>query len=389
VRITSVADLHVDGGWDRWSYLKISTDEGLVGWAEFSEERGRAGISVLLRDMAPKLVGQDPGEVGRIVATLVRDTRATNTGLMAMAIGAIENALLDLRGKELGVPARELIGGTLRSSIPAYWSHCGMYRINHPEHFTRPVRTLDDLRDVGAEVAAAGFGALKTNLMAIGRARPAGGAMTIRGTDAFGMNIETNLLHLAVDLLGAFRDGAGDAVRLALDVNFNYKPEGLRQLAHILEPLDLMWLEADTSTASGLAAARASTKTPIASLETILGRRALRPFLEAESVDVALIDAVFNGAAESARMAAMCDAYEVNVAAHNAWSPLGTLINAGLCAVIPNFRILEYDHDAVPWRDDLFDEPLTVDRGSIILNNRPGWGIEPNEDVMRAHAATR
>jgi L-alanine-DL-glutamate epimerase-like enolase superfamily enzyme len=99
------------------------------------------------------------------------------------------------------------------------------------------------------------------------------------------------------------------------------------------------------------------------------------------------MDMQWNGLPEAYRMAAMVDAHEINVASHNSAGPLGTLMSAHLCAVIPNFQILEYSVDAVPWRDQLLTQPLKVEQGELMLPEGPGWGSDVDEDVLRAHPA--
>jgi galactonate dehydratase len=176
-------------------------------------------------------------------------------------------------------------------------------------------------------------------------------------------------------------------VRIAVDVNFNYKAEGFRRIARKVEPFDLMWLEMDMYEPAALATIRQSTTTPIASLETILGRRALRPYLDAHCVDVAIIDPQYNGVPEAVRMAAMCDAYEVNVASHYFAGPLSAIICAHFAAVIPNLRISEYDVDEVPWKPKLLTHPPVIENGEFVLPTGPGWGTDVNEDELRTHAA--
>jgi L-alanine-DL-glutamate epimerase-like enolase superfamily enzyme len=117
----------------------------------------------------------------------------------------------------------------------------------------------------------------------------------------------------------------------------------------------------------------------------VLGRRALLPYLEAQAVDVAIVDVVFNGMQESVKMAALLDAYDVNVAAHNSHGPLGSLMSAHFCAAIPNFRILEFDEDEVPWRRSLLTQPFMVKDGAFQLPTGPGWGADIDEAVARAH----
>jgi L-alanine-DL-glutamate epimerase-like enolase superfamily enzyme len=89
--------------------------------------------------------------------------------------------------------------------------------------------------------------------------------------------------------------------------------------------------------------------------------------------------------AESAKIAAMADAYEVNVAPHNFYGHLATLMNAHFCAVVPNLRIMEIDPDVVPWYDELVTNPPEIKDGHLVLSSRPGWGTEVNEAAVRAH----
>ncbi|HEX9820644.1 MAG TPA: enolase C-terminal domain-like protein, partial [Methylomirabilota bacterium] len=84
-------------------------------------------------------------------------------------------------------------------------------------------------------------------------------------------------------------------------------------------------------------------------------------------------------------IAAMADAYEVNVAPHNFYGHLATLMNAHFCAVVPNLRIMEIDPDTVPWYDDLATHKPDIEDGHLVLPARPGWGTDVNEDAVRAH----
>jgi galactonate dehydratase len=102
-------------------------------------------------------------------------------------------------------------------------------------------------------------------------------------------------------------------------------------------------------------------------------------------MDVAIIDVPWNGIAESLKIAAMADAYEVNVAPHNFYGHLSTMMSAHLAAVVPNLRIMEIDSDVVPWHDDLFTVQPVIDRGYMVVPTGPGWGTEVNEEVVRAH----
>lgn len=387
MKIVAVEDFHVDGGWDSWSFLKLTTDTGLVGWAEFNQARGRRGLAEVIRGLGDLVIGEDPRDIGKLSAKLYSATQSTTGGLQSLAAGSYENACLDLKAKDLGVPVYELFGGALRRSLPVYWSHCGLYRALEADLFGTvvdgaPVRTQDDLTSLGAEARARGYRALKTNPL---RMAPNERASVQRGAGTFELNISKEIVAGVVAQLRALQRGAGADVGLMLDLNFNFKPEGYRRIAHAVEEFDMTWLEIDSHAPEALAAIRQATRTPIASLEAVLGRRALLPYLQAQAVDVGIVDVVFNGMLESVKMASLLDAYDVNVAAHNSHGPLGSLMSAHFCAVVPNFRVLEYDEDEVPWRRALLTDPWTVRDGAFQLPTGPGWGADIVEEVLKAH----
>jgi L-alanine-DL-glutamate epimerase-like enolase superfamily enzyme len=393
MKIAKFEDFHVDGGWDTYSFLKVTTDTGLVGWAEFKESR-RRGLAALVHGLGATLIGEDPRAIGRIDAALYSHIRTTVGGLQSNAAGAILNACLDLKGKALGVPVGELYGGALRERIPVYWSRCGVIRARCAPFFDgkvidRPaVRSLADLEAAGREARERGFAALKTNVLVFdergGRQYTPGSA---RGDGHPELNLPEEIVAALVAQLTALRQGGGSAMRLIVDLNFNYKPEGFRRLAKKLEPFELMWLEMDLYEPQALSLIRQSTTTPIGSLETILGRRALKPYLEAHCVDVAIIDPQYNGVPEALRMAAMADAYEVNVASHNFSGPLSAVISAQFASVVPNFRIMELDVDEVPWKAKLLTNPPKIENGMFTPPPGPGWGTDIDEAVLRAHPA--
>ena len=129
MRITSIEDLHCNAGWRDFSFLKISTDEGLTGWSEYMESYGSQGLTAMIRRLGERLIGQDPRPVERHTAFLHGVTRAAPGGVNQQAIAAIENALVDLKARALGIPVYELLGGPIRDRMRLYWSHCGTYQV--------------------------------------------------------------------------------------------------------------------------------------------------------------------------------------------------------------------------------------------------------------------
>jgi L-alanine-DL-glutamate epimerase-like enolase superfamily enzyme len=392
VRIVEVEDLHADGGWRIVSFLKITTDEGLVGWSEFCEGMAGPGLTAAIRVLSEKVIGLDPRDVGPIGAMLYAGTRMAEGGANAQAIAAIENACLDIKAKAAGVPVYALLGGAHRHRLPVYWSHCGTFRVRNADLFDTVngaprIETLDDVARLGREVVSRGFKALKTNILLIENGhftqyRP-GFAGRGRGHPERG--IDPAMLSGIDQLLAAFRDGIGPDTALLLDVNFNFRLEALTRLARATEPHELAWLEVDLYDAEALAALRGGTASPIASLETIYGRRMLRPYLDAGAVDVAIIDPQWNGMMEAVRMAQLVDSYDINVAPHNAHGYLSTTMGIHLGAAIPNFRILEFDVDEVPWMADLVTAPPRIEDGECLVPTGPGWGCDVNEEAVLAH----
>jgi galactonate dehydratase len=148
----------------------------------------------------------------------------------------------------------------------------------------------------------------------------------------------------------------------------------------------LLWVEIDMRHPAGLRYIREQTSIPVATGECLFGRREYRPFFEQGAMDVIIIDVPWNGLGESLKVASMADAYEVNVAPHNFYSHLATMMSAHLCAVVPNVRIMEFDTDQVPWMDDLVTTAPTIKDGYLYVPTGPGWGTEVNEEAVRAHS---
>ena len=388
MKITGIETLRADAGWRLFSFCKVMTDSGTVGWSEYNDSFGSAGLSAVVEALGAMVVGLDPRRVELVTSTLHVLSRQSRGGLNQQAIAAIENACLDLKGKDLGVPVCALYGGPVRERIPVYWSHMATYRVRNAAHMgTPPLLTHDQLAAHAAEIKAAGFRALKTNIMPVaeGRFQPFSPGFG-RSPGWPELNWTPALLAAVRDGLAAIREGAGPDFGVMLDVNFHFKTEGFRRIADAVAPFNLAWLEIDTHDAASLATIRQGAPCPIASCETLLGRRDFKPFFEAYAMDVPIIDVVWNGFAESFKIAAMADVYEMNVAPHNFYGHLCTAISAHLCAAVPNFRIMEIDIDSVSWRDEFVTAPPVIEGGELVLPTGPGWGIDVNEAAVRKRA---
>jgi len=164
MKVKSIDTLSCDAGWRNYHFVKLTTDTGLTGWSEFDEGFGAPGVGTVIEKLSARVIGQEVGAHERIYAELYSATRPASGGIVALAVGAIENALLDAKAKGLGVPVYELLGGKIRDRIRVYWSHCATWRINHPTHYKPAITDLDGVKAIGREVREKGFTALKTNI---------------------------------------------------------------------------------------------------------------------------------------------------------------------------------------------------------------------------------
>jgi L-alanine-DL-glutamate epimerase-like enolase superfamily enzyme len=385
MKVAKLDTLFCDAGWRPWIFLKATTEDGAVGWAEVTDSHGSPrGLAGVVEDLAPLVVGRDARAVERIVWDLFRATRQSPGSVIQKAIGGIENALFDLKGKALGVPVYELFGGPTRDTVDVYWSHCGTTRARAWEVTgTKKLASYDDVTALGREVVERGFRAFKTNIVVPGD-EPQVLMPGFQG-DGLDRNPTPELEDALRRLLDAFAQGTGGKAEPIVDLNFNLTTEGVIRVARALADDGLMWLEVDAFDPTSLAAVRRSTSTPICSGENLYTNRDFRPFLEATAMDVASVDVIWNGFHQAKKIADLAETFEVNCAPHNYYSHLATFISSQWCAAIPNVRILEVDVDDVPWREELTTAVPEIADGVLTIPSGPGWGTDVDEDVIRAH----
>jgi L-alanine-DL-glutamate epimerase-like enolase superfamily enzyme len=386
--VAKIETLACDAGWRNYYFVKITTNDGIVGWSEYDEGFGNPGIADVIHRIAPRIIGRTIGDHEQLHAALRAATRPASGGLIGQALGAIENALLDAKAKALGVSCAQLLGGKVRDKVQVYWSHCGTWRISRQPYFQPAIDSKDGVKALGQEVRDRGFKALKTNIYGYGEdGKVRGWAAGFGVPFAPGLNIDRQLLRGLREHLEAFRDGAGPDVEILLDLNFNAKTEGYLRILREIADLEMFWVELDTFNPEALAYIRSQSRQPIASCETLVGLGQFLPFLRNQAVDVAIIDLIWNGAWQSMKIAALADAHEVNIAPHNFYGHLATMMNVQFAAATPNLRIMETDIDRLAWDHELFTHLPQFEDGAMIVPDRPGWGTEPVEEALRAHPA--
>ena len=390
MRISRVQAFHCDAGWRPWTFVKVETDAGIVGWGECSDSRNPYGVAGSVRDLEDLLVGEDPRATERLYWDMLRVFRQNLGGTSHKAIAGIELALWDVKAKALGVPVYELFGGPMRDRVRLYWSHCGTTRARHSEKLgLPPLRSYDDIVALGQEVVERGFTALKTNIVIPGdpaRTYFPGFGRGLNTTDGV---VTSEVLDQIEALISAFSQGVGPKVQIALDLNYNFRPAGVVEIGRLLERFNMQWIEYDTWDPRALLQIKESIPQRLASCESLVSTRQYRPVLELHAVDTAIIDVPWNGFAQAYIIGQLADAYELTIAPHNYYSHLADLQAVHLCAVLPNVQIMEIDIDDVPWKKELVTTPPIIKDGHIELPTAPGWGADIDEAVLRAHPFER
>jgi len=334
VKITKIKTFLVDGVFRPWTFVKIETDQpGLVGWGDCTDWGAAGPIATTVERYAEWVVGRDPMQVEAIWWDLAASSVRHTGGIAWKAMAGIDSALWDIRGKVLGAPVWQLLGGKVRDRLRLYWSHCGSMRSRHAAELGTPeVRTLEDLRALAGEVKAQGYTAIKTNIMDLDDL-PGGGLPNWRN------------------------HAVGDC-----------PPQILRR-------------------AEALRMIRDSTSTPICTGESLFGTHQYKPFLELHAQDIVMPDLAWNGITMGKKLADYAHAYDVLFAPHNCHSPINTLVSASVCATVPNFYIQEFDVDDAPWRDEITTHPLEIENGHLLLSDRPGLGADLVEEELARHPA--
>jgi galactonate dehydratase len=383
-KVAGIELLSCGAGWRNYYFVKLTTTDGIVGWSEYSEDFGCPGVGAIIRQIAPRIIGRTVNNHERIYFELVLATKPASGGLMAQALGAIENALLDAKAKSLGVPCYELLGGKIRDRVLVYWSHCATWRISRRPHYQPEITDVEGIKSQAREVCEKGFKALKTNICYYRDGKPERWSAGWGTPFEPSLNLDRRVIKGVREHLETMQRAAGADVGVLVDLNFHGRTESYLKLLREIRDLELFWVEIDMFDAKALAYIRNHSSHPIASGETLMGLQEYLPYFENQALDVAIIDVPWNGAWQSMKIAASADAHDVNVAPHNFYGHLCTMISAHFAAATPNLRIVETDIDRIALDDKIFTHAPDIVDGALIIPDRAGWGTEPNEDVLRS-----
>ncbi len=381
MRITDVRTAAIRGNFE-WILVRVHTDEGLVGLGECY---WGAGVQAVVHHLRRLLLEEDPHNVDWLFQKMVRGMSGAGStgGTVLAAISGVELALWDLKGKALGTPIHNLLGGKYRRRIRLY-ADCGRGEEVTPSSWAETARRAMER----------GFRAVKFDVDRIGPDRFADAGHVGAGPGRAWATAQQQRLSISqidqiVRLAGAVRQAVGPEIDLALDCHWSFTARDAILLARELEALRLMWLEDPTPPDNVEALKRVTdhSPVPICSGENHYTRHGLRPMITAQAVDVVHVDLPkVGGLLEAKKVADMADVYYIPFAAHNVSSPVGTLAACHACASMRNFMVMEFHAMDVAWWGDLVvsEGPLIRD-GHIELPAGRGLGVELDEEVARAH----
>lgn len=351
----------VGAQWRNFTMVKLTTDDGVVGWGEGTLGWKEFSVRELILDYGRRyVIGHNPFDIEDLWFKLYQIEH--NTGpVMYAAMAAIETAMWDVVGKASGQPVYNLVGGKVRPRVKVYangWYHHG--------------GDLKELADRAAAVVARGYQALKFDPFGPG-----------------GRELPRAQLREAVRQVEAVRTAVGDDVDILLEFHGRFSPIMALEAIRAMVPLNPGWCEEPIPAHNNESMAQVVAASPlrVATGEHVYSRFGFLDLLERKAAHVVQPDITYcGGFLETKKIAALAETYYVSVAPHNCDGPLKTMIGVHLCANIPNFLILETfeDYD-VSWRCDLTPGAPRVQNGFYEVPTGPGWGVEVDESVIAAH----
>ena len=361
MKVSGIETFVTYGAPRNWVFVKVSTDVGFHGWGEATLEWRDRTMQAAVAELGAQLVGEDPLPVEYHWQRLYRHGFWKGGVVLNSALAALDQALWDIRGKAWGVPVYRLLGGPARERIRVY-THVGIYD---------PQKMIDDARrDV-----AAGFTALKT------------GSWLVEPPMS-----EPAMIAAFAERVALLREAVGPNVDILFDNHGRSLPGTAVRMMRALEPYRLFWLEELTQPDDIDALARlraANPSTDLATGERLYSKWDFLPLLEKRLVDVIQPDICHaGGITEVKKIAALAEAYYVQVAPHNPQGPISTAAAAHLGMAIPNFSILELVQGrAIARQDGFLKEPWEVRDGYLQVPDRPGLGVDIDEEAFARHPA--
>lgn len=364
MKVTGYKTILVDAHRANYIFFKLRTDTGLEGLGEATVEWNEKAVVAALEELGEFLIGKDPFATDFLIQTMHRNSYWRTGVVLRSALSGAEAALLDIKGKALGVPVYELLGGKHRDTVACYGN--GWFS---------GAKTAEDFARKANEAVAMGFRGLKWD--------PFGSAY---------LEMDRAERNRAIEIVEAVRAAVGPDIDLMIEVHGRLNVPTAIAMARALARFEPRWFEEPVPPESidALADVRANSPIPIASGERYFEPERFMELIYKRAVDILQPDVGHvGGMLEAQKIAAMAHARFLPVAPHNPTGPVVNAMTLQLAATIPNFCILETISVDVPWRKEIVRESLRFDNGSITIPDVPGLGLELDEEACARHPYQR
>lgn len=365
MKITKVTPMVLGTEWRNLVFVKVETDEGIVGVGESRPPNKTSAVLGYLAESLPRYVlGHDPFEIEKLTQRMFREDFGRAGEIVMTGIALIEIACWDIIGKALNQPVYRLLGGAVRDRIKAYAN--GWYTVE---------RTPEQFHSAARRAVARGYRALKVD--------PFGAGL---------YELERAEKNRCVALIEAIRDAVGPDIDILIEMHGRFNPSTAIDIARELAPFKPGWYE-EPVPPENLAALKkvsdaiAPLGVPIATGERLHTPYEFRELFELQATDIIQVDPThYGGLAWTKKLAGWAEAYYMLMAPHNVGGPVSTAAALHLAAATPNFKIQEHFNDfAESYVKDAAPGVPEIKDGFFPLPSGPGLGITLNEDIIRAH----
>ena len=384
MKITGVRPWLVKSGgsyWGEFLFVEVTTDEDVSGWGEITTTTRLANraLSAMLRQIGADLIGENPAHIERLWHKIFRSfTYMGSRGAAVECVSAIDIALWDIRGKVLGLPIYELLGGPVRDEIALY---------THPNQakFTSKEAVVSEIRDI----VKSGHTALKFDPFPQ-QGPGQNGEMAREQRDGYLDGSMTRKdQRQAAELTALIRETTGPDIELLIDAHGRFDvPTAIRLCRSLEEAGDIDWFEEPVPPESinALKQVREKISAPISWGERGHTKWDFVPILENKLADYIMPDVTWTGGiTELKKISALCEAYFIPVSPHDASGPINVVAGAQVMMTVPNFYKLETSEWNLNKYNDFIVTPLDNSNGSLKLPRSPGLGIEMNRSFLEAH----
>jgi len=359
MKITKVKTLICDAYRTNWVFVKVETDKGIYGIGEGTLENHELSVAEAIKEIGVNLTGKDPHAIEAFWHYTYRDSYWQGGAVIMSAMAAIEMALWDIKGKDLGVPVYQLLGGKIRDSIPTY-GNGWFVGAKKPEDFGRKAK----------EAQKYGFIGLKWD--------PFGSAW---------QNMTSIEFNTAIESVAEVRKAVGGDVLLLIEGHGRFNVPTAIKIGKELEKYDVTWFEEPIppNDFEGLVEVRKNIGVAVAAGERICNRFSFKTFLSMGCADYIQPDISHVGLGELRKIAAMAETYHLPVCPHNPSGPVANAATLQIAACTPNLYMLETMASDVPIRTKIAKETLKLKDGHMIIPDAPGLGVDIDEKEILKH----